>query len=79
MATEPSQYLIQTGPLEPTLSSLLDRVQKRTDVEADLRRIARLRIKERGGTVYVPPMAKANILASNDVLFSLWLMAFDWM
>ncbi|KAG0356403.1 hypothetical protein BGZ54_000737 [Gamsiella multidivaricata] len=68
---EPSQHVLKAGDPEFASPSLLDRVQKRTDVEADLRRIARLRVKERGGTVYVPPMAKANILASDDVLFPL--------
>lgn len=68
---EPSQHVLKAGVPETATPSLLDRVQKRTDVEADLRRLARVRIKERGGSVYVPPMAKANILASDDQRFPL--------
>ena len=62
---------MKSGLPELASPSLLDRVQKKTDVEADLRRIARLRIKERGGTVYVPPLAKANLQAGDDALFKL--------
>ncbi|KAG0049620.1 hypothetical protein BGZ83_005545 [Gryganskiella cystojenkinii] len=51
--------------------SLLDRVQRKTDVEVDLRRLARQRIKERGGAVYVPPMAKPHSKATDDELFPL--------
>ncbi|KAF8958122.1 hypothetical protein BGZ46_002036 [Entomortierella lignicola] len=59
--------------------SLLDRVQQKTDVEADLRRIFRSRMKERGGTVYVPPLAKTHLQASNDVLFPLIPMVDDFL
>ncbi|KAG0306589.1 hypothetical protein BGZ98_002108 [Dissophora globulifera] len=43
----------------------------RTDVEVDLRRMARLRTKERDGTLYISPMAKANLQASDDDHFKL--------
>ncbi|KAG0303503.1 hypothetical protein BGZ99_002663, partial [Dissophora globulifera] len=69
--TETSQHILKAGLQGLASPSLLDRVQKRTDVEADLRRIARIRIKERDGTLYIPPMAKANLQASDDVLFKL--------
>ncbi|KAG0253911.1 hypothetical protein BG011_006095 [Mortierella polycephala] len=63
-------------PLKPDLQqlaspSLLDRVQNKPDVETDLRRLARLRLKERGDAVYIPPRAKANLQASDDSLFDL--------
>ncbi|KAF9926077.1 hypothetical protein BGZ67_008278 [Mortierella alpina] len=68
---ETGQHVLKAGLQRLAYPSLLDRVQKRTEVEVDLRRIARLRIKERGGTVYVSPMAKANLQASEDALFEL--------
>ncbi|KAF9180813.1 hypothetical protein BGZ51_005886 [Haplosporangium sp. Z 767] len=63
-------------PLKPCLRqlaspSLLDRVQNKPDVEADLRRLAKLRFQERGDAVYIPPQAKANLQASDDSLFDL--------
>ncbi|KAG0044723.1 hypothetical protein BGZ83_009996 [Gryganskiella cystojenkinii] len=65
VSAESSAHLLKSGLPELGSPSLLDRIQRRTDVEADLRRIARLRIKERGGTVYVPPLAKADLQASD--------------
>ncbi|KAG0002716.1 hypothetical protein BGZ80_001033 [Entomortierella chlamydospora] len=43
----------------PASSSLLDRVQGRLDVEADLKRLKLQRIKLRGTPVYIPPQGKA--------------------
>ncbi|KAG0043711.1 hypothetical protein BGZ83_011110 [Gryganskiella cystojenkinii] len=63
--------LLETGGPEVALRSLLDRVQKRTDVEADLRRIARQRMKERATAVFVPPLAKSHLQESNDAPFPL--------
>ncbi|GJJ67835.1 hypothetical protein EMPS_00181 [Entomortierella parvispora] len=71
IGAEKSTHLLKSGLPELASPSLLDRVQKKTVVEADLRRIARQRIKERGGTVYVPPLAKASLQASDDALFKL--------
>ncbi|GJJ71139.1 hypothetical protein EMPS_03489 [Entomortierella parvispora] len=51
IGAEKSTHLLKSGLPELASPSLLDRVQKKTVVEADLRRIARQRIKERGGTV----------------------------
>ncbi|KAG0346252.1 hypothetical protein BGZ54_005278 [Gamsiella multidivaricata] len=42
-------------------SSLLDLVQNKPDVEADLRRLRKQGLEERGGAVYIPPQAKANL------------------
>ncbi|KAG0043057.1 hypothetical protein BGZ83_011888, partial [Gryganskiella cystojenkinii] len=71
MTSKPVQHLLLSDvPMFPS-PSLLDRVQKKVDVEADLRRIARLRFKERGGNVYVPPMAKANLQAPDSSIFPL--------
>ncbi|KAF9931297.1 hypothetical protein BGZ67_005409 [Mortierella alpina] len=51
--------------------TLLDRVQNKPDVEEDLRKLRQQRLKERGDIVYIPPRAKANLKASDDVLFDL--------
>ncbi|CAO3568767.1 unnamed protein product [Mortierella alpina] len=51
--------------------SLLDRVQNKPDVEEDLRKLKQQRLKERGDVVYIPPRAKTNLKASDDVLFDL--------
>ncbi|KAF9966908.1 hypothetical protein BGZ70_000817 [Mortierella alpina] len=64
-STTPSTRLLRARSSELASSSLLDRAQRRTDVEADLRRLARLRRNERGGTVYVPPMAKSDLQGSD--------------
>ncbi|KAF9283528.1 hypothetical protein BGZ68_005315, partial [Mortierella alpina] len=60
----------QTQPPFATLT-LLDRVQNKPDVEEDLRKLRQQRLKERGDIVYIPPRAKANLKASDDVLFDL--------
>ncbi|KAG0347590.1 hypothetical protein BGZ54_004877, partial [Gamsiella multidivaricata] len=51
--------------------SLLDLVQSKPDVEADLRRLKKQRPKKRDDAVYIPPQAKANLQASDDNLFDL--------
>jgi WD40 repeat protein len=51
--------------------TLLDRVQNKPDIEEDLRKLRQRRLKERGDAVYIPPQAKANLKASDDVLFAL--------
>ncbi|KAG0220135.1 hypothetical protein BGX31_011074, partial [Mortierella sp. GBA43] len=63
-------------PLKMTLPefgspSLLDRVQNRPDVEGNIRVLRKLRTKERGNAVYIPPQAKANLQASDDARFPL--------
>ncbi|KAG0056057.1 hypothetical protein BGZ83_006494 [Gryganskiella cystojenkinii] len=57
----------------PTITSpsLLDLVQNKPDVEADLRRLRKQRLKERSEAVYIPPQAKTNLQASDDNLFDL--------
>ncbi|KAF9171728.1 hypothetical protein BGX21_010253 [Mortierella sp. AD011] len=62
---------LQSGPPELAYPSLLDRVQQKTDVEADLRRISKKRMKEQEGTVYVPPLAKTHLRDSDKALFPL--------
>lgn len=52
-------------------SSLLDRVQGKLDVEADLKRLRLAREKIRGNAVYIPPQAKANLQAPDTELFDL--------
>ncbi|KAG0344979.1 hypothetical protein BGZ54_005698, partial [Gamsiella multidivaricata] len=41
------------------------------DIEADLRRLRKQRLNERGEAVYIPPQAKANLQAPDDKLFDL--------
>ncbi|KAG0004117.1 hypothetical protein BGZ79_010242 [Entomortierella chlamydospora] len=69
--SSPDLRFLQSGPPELAYPSLLNRVQQKTDVEADLRRISKKRMKEQEGTVYVPPLAKTHLRGSNKVLFSL--------
>ncbi|KAF9145768.1 hypothetical protein BGX20_006901, partial [Mortierella sp. AD010] len=73
MAKEPNRnlHLLKSGPPEFAYPSLLDRVQQKIDVEADLRRLARARFEEKDATLYVPPLAKSNLQASDDELFEL--------
>ncbi|KAF9536988.1 hypothetical protein EC957_009125, partial [Mortierella hygrophila] len=52
-------------------NAIQDRVQNKPDVEEDLRKLRQRRLKERGDAVYIPPQAKANLKASDDVLFAL--------
>ncbi|KAG0046339.1 hypothetical protein BGZ83_008500, partial [Gryganskiella cystojenkinii] len=67
----PSQHPLKISrPLFATVS-LLDRVQNKPDVEEDLRKLRQQRLKERGDAVYIPPQAKVNLNASDDVLFDL--------
>lgn len=54
----PGSQLLLSGLPELAHSTLLDLVQGKSDVEIDLRRLAKHRIDERGGAVYVSPMAK---------------------
>ena len=49
--------------------SLLDRVQDIPDVEGNLRRLRRQRLREPSNAVYVPPQAKANL--HDDIRFPL--------
>ncbi|KAG0040580.1 hypothetical protein BGZ83_002480, partial [Gryganskiella cystojenkinii] len=54
--------------------STSDSVQRKTNIEADLRRMAKMRTKERDGTVYVPPLARTHLHASSDESFDLICM-----
>ncbi|KAF9275848.1 hypothetical protein BGZ68_010465 [Mortierella alpina] len=67
----PSQYPLKNSQPAFAALSLLDRVQNKPDVEEDLRKLRQQRLKERGDAVYIPPRAKANLKASDDVLFDL--------
>ncbi|KAF9992031.1 hypothetical protein BGZ65_012779, partial [Modicella reniformis] len=51
--------------------SLLDRVQNKPDVEANIRVLRKQRVKERDDTVYIQPQAKPGLQASDDKLFPL--------
>ncbi|KAF9178093.1 hypothetical protein BGZ51_008110, partial [Haplosporangium sp. Z 767] len=67
----PSKHPLKISQPPSAPLTLLDRVQNKPDVEEDLRKLRQQRLKERGDAVYIPPQAKANLKASDDVLFSL--------
>ncbi|KAF9983856.1 hypothetical protein BGZ65_001352, partial [Modicella reniformis] len=67
----PSSYPLIGAVSALPSPSLLDRVQNRPDVEANLRQLRKQRLTERGNAVYIPPQAKANSHASNDSGFPL--------
>ncbi|KAG0197101.1 hypothetical protein BGX33_000948, partial [Mortierella sp. NVP41] len=67
----PSKYPLKISQSQFATLTLLDRVQNKPDVEEDLRKLRQRRLKERGDVVYIPPRAKANLKASDDVLFDL--------
>ncbi|KAF9349468.1 hypothetical protein BGX26_012239 [Mortierella sp. AD094] len=64
----PSSHPWKVASLPLASSSLLDHVQNKPSVEADLRRFQRLRLQELGSAVYIPPQAKANRQAAADDL-----------
>ncbi|KAF9568868.1 hypothetical protein EC968_002802 [Mortierella alpina] len=66
-----SQYPLRSSLPPFATLTLLDRVQNKPDVEEDLRKLRQQRLKARGDIVYIPPRAKANLKASDDVLFDL--------
>ncbi len=51
--------------------SLLERAQNKPDVETDLRKLKRQRLKEQGNAVYIAPQAKPSLKASDETLFNL--------
>ena len=51
--------------------SLLDRAQNRPNVESNIRALRRQRLKERGNNVYIPPLAKSSLQATDDTRFPL--------
>ncbi|KAG0361880.1 hypothetical protein BGX24_005248, partial [Mortierella sp. AD032] len=67
----PSQHPLKTSQPPVATLTLLDRVQNKPDVEEDLRKLKQQRLKQRGDVVYIPPQAKANLEASDNVLFDL--------
>ncbi|KAG0307764.1 hypothetical protein BGZ98_009836 [Dissophora globulifera] len=67
-----------TLPL-PTSSPLLDRVQKTPAVEADLRKLARVRLQDVGDTIYVAPEAKSHRQAADHALFDLTAKAKEFL
>ncbi len=66
-----SQYPLNVVLPLSASSSLLDRVQNKPDVEVDLRKLRRQRLKERGDDVYISPQAKPSLKASDKTLFDL--------
>lgn len=66
-------YPWRAGPSTPVSPSLLDRVQSRPDVKENLRQLKKQRMKERdrGNIVYIPPQAKANLQDTDDTRFPL--------
>ncbi|KAK3814025.1 MAG: WD40-repeat-containing domain protein [Benniella sp.] len=51
--------------------SLLDRVQEKPDVEGQIRRLRKQRLKDRGNDIYIEPQAKANMQARDKIRFPL--------
>jgi len=51
--------------------SLLERAQNKPDVEGHLRHLMKQRLKEDNKSVYIPPQAKAGLLASDNARFPL--------
>ncbi|KAF9349625.1 hypothetical protein BGX34_001685 [Mortierella sp. NVP85] len=67
----PTSYPLKVA-LPPLASpSLLDRVQNKPDVEGTLRQLKKQRLKERGNAVYIQPLAKSGLQASDDQRFPL--------
>ncbi|KAF9275602.1 hypothetical protein BGZ68_010659 [Mortierella alpina] len=64
-------YPLDVGLPTLTISPLLTRVQDIPDVENDLRKLKRQRLKDRGKAVYVPPLAKSSPHAPDTTLFPL--------
>ncbi|UAW64649.2 pentapeptide repeat-containing protein [Mycoavidus sp. HKI] len=64
-------YTLNVGPPLLASPSLLDRIQNKPDVETDLRKLKRQRLKERSGGVYVSPQAKHSLKARDTALFDL--------
>ncbi len=67
----PSLYPLNVVLPPLVSSSLLDRVQNKTDVEVDLRKLRRQRLQERGNAVYISPEAKPSFKAPDSELFNL--------
>ncbi|KAG0302350.1 hypothetical protein BGZ98_007594 [Dissophora globulifera] len=68
-----SQYQYPVAVAVPLLTStsLLDRIQNKPDIEADLRQLKERRIKEQSDAVYIPPQAKSSLQAPDGALFPL--------
>ncbi|KAF9436921.1 hypothetical protein BGZ76_002545 [Entomortierella beljakovae] len=71
MEQGPSKHPLKISQPPSVALTLLDRVQNKPDIEEDLRKLRQKRLKERGDAVYIPPQAKANLKASDDILFDL--------
>ena len=67
----PSSHPLKNSAASLASPSLLDRVQSKPDVEAPLGQLRKLRLKEKGNAVYIPPQAKASLQAPDDALFPL--------
>jgi len=68
---ESNSYPLKVSLPSLASPSLLDRVQNKPDVEGTLRQLRKLRLKERGNTVYIQPQAKAGPQAPDDQRFPL--------
>ncbi|KAG0300571.1 hypothetical protein BGZ98_009076, partial [Dissophora globulifera] len=67
----PSSHLWKVTLPLPSLSPMLEVVQKIPAVEADLQKLGRVRLQELGDMIYIAPEAKSHRQAANDVLFDL--------
>ncbi|KAF8926713.1 hypothetical protein BGZ47_002573, partial [Haplosporangium gracile] len=64
-------YSLKSRLSLPVSSPLLIRVQNTVDIEYDMRRFRDQRLRNRKPDIYIPPMAKADLQASDDTLFPL--------
>ncbi|KAG0295072.1 hypothetical protein BGZ98_001522, partial [Dissophora globulifera] len=75
----PSSYLLKAALPPSSSSPLLDRVQMKIAVEADLRNLACNRLEELGDTLYIALEAKAYRQAADDDLFDLTTKAKEFL
>ena len=67
----PLSYPLKIALPELGSPSLLDRIQNKPDVEANIRLLRKQRTKEPVNAVYIPPQAKSSLNAADDTRFPL--------
>ncbi|KAG0285889.1 hypothetical protein BGZ98_005295, partial [Dissophora globulifera] len=75
----PSSHLWKVTLPLPSSSPLLDRVQKSTAIEADLRKFCHNRLEWLGDSIYITPEAKPHRRAANDDVFDLTTTAQEFL
>ncbi|GJJ76164.1 hypothetical protein EMPS_08523 [Entomortierella parvispora] len=77
--TGPSDYHVKTGTSQFAIPSLLDRVQWKTDVNADLQRLARKKAGQMRDVYYIPPRSKDNLQAPDETTVDLEEVVADFL